>query len=359
MGNFFERLSYSFGNEDWRTEQMALKIQPQDSVLCITASGDRPLNLLTQDCRRIVSIDANPNQNQLLKLKMGSLKGLNFEDYLQFLGAVPSANRINFFPPVIPYLDEDSANYWSERLNLLSKGILYQGEVEKLTKVTGWIMSLLRRKKIRSLMAIRNLDEQRAFVKNEWDRKWLRKAAEFFLSPSFSRFLLRDPGLENVGQKINPGAYLYQKMNESLHHSLACQNPLFSLIFTGKVQPEGFPPYLTKEGAAIILGRLDRLRIHNGEVVNYLESLEGPTFDCFSFSDIASYMDEKHFRRLLTAMHRVARPGARFCIRQFFSLQTIPDDLKGLFSRDHLLEQRLEKEDRCFVYRFFVGTVIK
>ncbi len=67
MANFFERLSYSFGNEDWLTEQRALQISPNDSVICITASGDRPLNLLTSDCKEILAIDANPIQNHLLQ----------------------------------------------------------------------------------------------------------------------------------------------------------------------------------------------------------------------------------------------------------------------------------------------------
>ena len=70
MAKFFKRLSYSIGNEDWETEREALSIQADDKVLCITASGDRPLNLLMNECREIVSIDANPVQNYLLELKI-------------------------------------------------------------------------------------------------------------------------------------------------------------------------------------------------------------------------------------------------------------------------------------------------
>jgi S-adenosylmethionine-diacylglycerol 3-amino-3-carboxypropyl transferase len=60
MANFYSRLSYSFGNEDWLTEHKALQIQPTDSVLCVTASGDRPLNLLTKELKALVAVDANP-----------------------------------------------------------------------------------------------------------------------------------------------------------------------------------------------------------------------------------------------------------------------------------------------------------
>ena len=82
---FYQRLSYSFGNEDPITEQRALKIQPTDTVVCVTASGDRPLNLLVDDCKKIYSIDINPIQNHLLELKKHAMKELDFEDYLSLV----------------------------------------------------------------------------------------------------------------------------------------------------------------------------------------------------------------------------------------------------------------------------------
>ena len=74
MGSFFSRLSYSFGNEDWRTEQDALKIKSGDRVVCITGSGDRPLHLLLSEGQEVVSVDANIFQNQLLHLKAAALQ---------------------------------------------------------------------------------------------------------------------------------------------------------------------------------------------------------------------------------------------------------------------------------------------
>ncbi len=38
---FFKQLCYTFGNEDWITEKDALRINPSDRVLCITAVIDR------------------------------------------------------------------------------------------------------------------------------------------------------------------------------------------------------------------------------------------------------------------------------------------------------------------------------
>ncbi|MFI5344459.1 MAG: DUF3419 family protein, partial [Chlamydiales bacterium] len=357
MGKFFSRLSYSLGNEDWETEAEALKIQSHDTVLCITASGDRPLNLLMNDCRKIVSIDANPVQNYLLNLKIGAMQTFSYERYLSFLGAVSEKGRKEGLQLLLPLLDKDSAEFWLKNQKMIDKGVLYQGAMERLLKPFAGAMGIMRRKTLKKLFSFQDLDEQRKFVQQHWDRKWWRKAFEWLLSPSITPFYFEDPGLVNIGSKINPGVYIYERIMHSLNHCLANQNPLFSLIFQGYLLPAAYSPYLTQSGTKIIKQRIDRITIRTGEVVQYLESLTEPTFDCFSLSDIASYMDASHFIRLLRVIHKVAKPGARFCIRQFLSSQQMPLEMQGFFERDLPLEQRLEKEDRCFLYRFLVGTI--
>ena len=70
-------------------------------------------------------------------------------------------------------------------------------------------------------------------------------------------------------------------------------------------------------------------------------------------------MDKHKFHRLLRAVHRTAKPGARFSMRQFMSDHPIPEDLLNVFSRNTDLENSLEAEESCFVYRFMAGTVSK
>ena len=146
MSCFFSRLSYSIGNEDWRTEERALNLQPQDEVLCITASGDRPLNLCMRPCKRLVCVDANPIQNLLLELKLASLKALEFPEYLRFLGAKPCSNRLQAFEKVEAHLDSRAADFWCKNKKMVEKGILYQGAVEKLTKYIAFTASLISEK---------------------------------------------------------------------------------------------------------------------------------------------------------------------------------------------------------------------
>ena len=63
--DFMTTLNYASCNEDWRSEWDALEIKPNDRVLCITGSGDRPLNLLLQNPKDVIAMDLNPIQNNL------------------------------------------------------------------------------------------------------------------------------------------------------------------------------------------------------------------------------------------------------------------------------------------------------
>lgn len=357
MKNFFSLLRYSFGNEDWRTEEEALDIQPQDQVLCITASGDRPLNLLIRECQKIVCIDANPVQNHLLQLKAAAMQALDYEDYLAFLGAKPCKNRRQILQYLLPLMDPRTAYFWDKRRKMIAKGVLYQGAVERLTSIVSKVFALTRGKKVQRLFAMNNIEEQRKFLREEWDSRFLRKCFNLILNTFLSRMIIEDPGLTNFSGEIKPGNYIYDRINASLERELAKKNPLLSLLLKGKVSQEAFSPYLTEEGVQAIKSRLSVLEIRTVNILNYLESLSEPKFDVFSLSDVASYLSYPDFIRLLKGIIKTAKPGARFCLRQFLSSYEIPQNLQSYFVRDKSLEKRLERLDNCFVYRFMVGTI--
>lgn len=359
MKRFFSRLSYSFGNEDWNTERQALQIKPGNQVLCISASGDRPLHLLLDDLGKLTSVDANPVQNYLLNLKCAALKTFAYDEYIGFLGGAACKNRKVFLKQLLPHMDEETAKFWSQRSKMINKGVLYQGSLEKFSKIISKSFSFFRPIKTKKIFNMKCLEEQREYLQS-WDSYWFRKFFLFVLNPRLCRLFAIDPGLYvHADPSLGLGRYIYDRMIHSLHHSLAKDNLLFSLIFRGYIEPSAFPPYLHPEGSSIIRERLDRLYTKTADVVEHLEQTEDNTYDRYSLSDVASYLSRDNFDRLIKNIYRTARPGARFCIRQFSSNQQIPLEFETAFKRDTILEGKLEREDRCFVYRFIVGEIIK
>jgi len=79
-------LLYSSINEDGNSERTALSITTEDTILTITGSGARALDLLVDNPKKIISVDSNPLQSYLLELKLGAITALTYEEFLSFLG---------------------------------------------------------------------------------------------------------------------------------------------------------------------------------------------------------------------------------------------------------------------------------
>jgi S-adenosylmethionine-diacylglycerol 3-amino-3-carboxypropyl transferase len=361
MGSFYSRLSYSFGNEDCETEHKALQIRPQDRVLCVTASGDRPLNLLTKELHSLVAVDANPLQNALFDLKRVAISSLSHQDYLTFMGVFPSKERLKIYSQIEKKLDPMSSALWELVPKKIENGILYQGSVEKLLKIVSTIVRLCRgKKKVDQLFSQKNIKEQQKFVAKSWDTFFWKKAFDIFLHPFSNRNLLRDPGLyEHVDPNIHVGKQIYTRIHTYLNRHLAKESILLSLFFNGKVDPQYFPPYLKKEGIQKIKKQIGKTEFHTNDLVSYVSNAPSNSFDCFSVSDVASYIGPKDFIKLVEGIYRCAKPGARYCIRQFMTNHQIPPHLSAHFKRNHALDKKLQEEDRCCIYTFMTGTIEK
>lgn len=360
MEDFYSRLSYSFGNEDWVTEKKALQIQPNDDIVCVTASGDRPLNLLTEKCNSIISLDANPMQNALLDLKKAAIAELDYPTYLSFLGIDPCKERLQLFDSLSHRLEESSKRLWKRHQGSIKKGVLFQGAIEKRVRLVTFLVKLTRNSKVKKLFSFTDLKEQSDYVKKKVDTFLWRRCFEFALHPFVTRLFLRDPGLyEYVDPKIHIGHYIHDRLHHSLSQFLAKENILLSLLLQGKVDPDHFPPYLDHENLKEIRPNLDRLRFTTADLITFLENAPENSFDCFSLSDVASYIPFDAFERMIQAVYRCAKPGARFCIRQFLTNYELPDHLINCFERNRELEVELTRDDRCFVYHFMTGVVKK
>lgn len=361
MSPFFSRLSYSFGNEDWASDHKALNIQKEDHVFCITASGDRPLNLLSKECGKLTTVDANQIQNHLLRLKMAATEHLEYDEFLSFMGLQKCSYRKLLFIKLSHYLPHDTVVFFRKNIKMIKKGIIYQGMTEKVCKFVSFCLRYLKTgKELKNLFEFDRIEEQRAYLQSSWnDKMWLR-SFNFVLSPIFTKYIIKDPGLYSFfGPEITPGTYIYQRFMRVLQHSLAKNNPLVSLILKGKVEKEGFGPCLTQEGMKQIKAQLKKVEIHTDDVVHRLEKAPPSSIDCFSLSDVLSYLKPSDRERLLKAMIRAAKPGARFCLRQFLSSYEIPKYFDQHLIRSKDLEEKLEAEDHSFVYRFIVGTINK
>ncbi len=355
---FYHALNFTLGNEDWEVEQQALRVNDGDRVLCVTASGDRPLHLLTTPCADIIAVDMNRVQNYLLELKLTAIAHFDYEKYLAFLGCRPTACRIRLYKELRPHLSPETAAYWSQHKKLLQRGVIFQGMTERLMNKIAILFSFIARRKIQTLFSFTEIEAQREYVTNNWDSPLLKRIFSVMAHPRIRRLMISDPGLNAyVDSSICPGNYIYERMIRYLHHHLAVDSPMMHLLFKSGLKAEAHFPYLSFEGYQAIRRAPQRLRLVTANVIDYLHAQDKESIDCFSMSDIASYMSQKHFQQLLLGINRAAKPAARFCLREFMSKHQIPEPLSAKFVRHEALEQSLELAEKHFIYRFMVGHI--
>ena len=358
--DFFSTLNYSSCNEDWRTERQALQADTNDHILCVCGSGDRALHLLLDNPKKITAIDLNPFQTNLLRLKMNAMENMPFDDYVSFLGLHPSDDRTDQLKQLANKIEPELSDFWAQQQDMIEAGILYQGRWEKYYQTLSKLVNLTRSKVIKELFSFQDIRQQRKFVESVWDKAWWRYTYLVLCSRLFSRIFFKDPAFyENVAPEMQIGDYVYNALLESLNRYPARENFMVSLLFNGELPGDDLPPYIEETSVNLIRPQLNKIDVKTDNLIEHLEKASPGTYSCFSLSDVPSYLDENTFKRLLRAMTNAAADNARFCIRQFLSGYTMPDEFKEILTRDTDLEQKLEREDRAFAYRFFVGTIKK
>jgi S-adenosylmethionine-diacylglycerol 3-amino-3-carboxypropyl transferase len=356
--SFLETLNYSSVNEDWRTEAAALHLDRASSVLCVTGSGDRPLDLLVLDPARVTAIDLIPAQTHLLHLKIAALDRLDYEEYGAFLGIFKATEswRDDVWHRLATYIPGEAREYFDRRPELIRTGIIYGGRWERYFRRVSTIARFLRGRLIRDLFSFTEIDEQRRFILEQWGTPVWRLAYSAVCSTLTSHVFLRDPAFY-AHAAVRPGPMIYDRMVAVLNRYLARENFMVSLLFQGRLPGLDLPPYLTPEGHRIIRARLDRLEIVTADLLAFLTAERRGQFTHYSLSDVPSYLTAGAFNRLLEGVLRASPPGGRLVIRQFLTRYEPEERISERFIRHLDLETDLAAIDRSFVYDFLIGEV--
>ncbi|MCA9034137.1 MAG: DUF3419 family protein [Planctomycetaceae bacterium] len=350
---FFQRINYSSSTEDSEAELRALRLSDSDSVVCITGSGARSLDLLTATPARIVSVDFSAAQNHLLQLKIAGYRHLDYQDFLHFTGCHLSPRTEQLADQMLSYLPADSREFWKQNRPALKGGLLYCGTWEKLLRQMSRT-TCLRQRHVDGLLNAADLNEQRDYWRQHWTGSFFRN----FLRILSNRFLwtriIREPGARLIPREFNVADYLYSCLQLMANHSLLRENPYANLIFCGRYTTHcRLPIHLQEDNFEHIRDNLDRIHIHTAPIDTFLLSQER-CFDAFSLSDFASYATPEAYQNIWRAVAGAAKPGARFCER-FFLVKY--EQMNALKVRDSELEEQLRRMDHTCLYTFHAGAL--
>lgn len=353
---YFHTINFSSQNEDWHTESRALDLCAGDVVACVTGSGDRPLNLLAScEVGKIVAIDCDPVQNHLLELKVAAIMVLDYVDYLRFLGQHHAEKewRLATFAQLRSRLTEEAGAYWALHQEDIELGVLYRGRFERYFARIACLASLIRPGTLKRIFEFDDLDEQRTFLREVWDKRPWRWMFRVLLHPFVSRLFYRDPAyFEHVSVPV--GDYLYDRILAYLDTHLASESFMLNLIFRGRLDDSNLPPYLTEAGHRALRERSERLSTVTANLAEHFASVNARTYTKYSLSDVPSYLKKGELLNLLNAICFSATDQARVVIRQFLTTYPLPDHLHNVFPRNHELEHQCARDDQAFAYSFII-----
>lgn len=354
MKNFLSRINYSSINEDSISEIRALNIKNSDRVLCITGSGSRTLDLLTQNPKEIISIDINPSQNYLLELKMTAIHEFDYEDFIRFVGLEKDAQRLEKYYRVSHLLSNPAKKFWDNNQRLIRKGVVYQGQWEKYFRLLAVALKIIKSEELKKLFNYKTLEEQRKVWNEEWDTLLWRVFLKTISSRICWKYLFRDPAFfRYVPKNFSIFRYLHARFNNGAANVQFNQSPFASILMKGKLEiGVELPPHLVKSNYKILRSNLQRVSPITASLLEYLSNEASEKFDSFSLSDITSYTNPCEYENLYQNILRHSKEGASICERQFLVKRQIPASIQNRLQRNYDLENDLDKTDSSLFYSF-------
>lgn len=357
---FFRSIGYSNCWEDPEILQEALQVGPGDVCFSITSGGCNTLDLLRHDPARVVTLDFNPSQNHLLRLKIACFKALEHGEMLELLGVRESTRRRALYRKLEPMLSDEAQAFWEANMRLIERGVLTSGRLERYLLAFGKLMRMLYgRRRLRRFFDCDSLSEQQVFYQTEIDGPVWRAIFDVF----FSRTVMsrtKDKEHFRLVDFRDFGKIFRARTEHAFTQIPLRRNYFLALILLGRyLDEDALPAYLARENFAVMRERVDRIELVTGEIERYLLSVPDGTFTRFNVSNLFDWIQTPVFIRLHEEIVRTARDGARMANWNTLLARAIPAEVERI---TRLPEQgaALLARDRAFLYaNLEVGVISK
>lgn len=357
MSNFARTLNFTSANEDGATELAALGLQSADHVLCLTASGARPLDLLLGNPQRITAIDINPAQNELLRLKIAALRALDDEDVHAYLGIALCPDREALHKRVAAHLSPASRDFWDTRRGTIRAGIWHSGRWERVLRLGAFGTGLIRGRAIDALFAAPSPEAQADIWKRAFDDAVWHGAIRLLSQRWFWTRVIGEPGGAYLPAPADSEARLTELFRRASENILFRDSDFATLLFKGRHTPAcALPLHMRPENFATLRERLDRIVIAD-EGLTGLGAAGLGSFDAFSLSDFGSYCGQADYDACWRGILAAAKPGARWCERVFMNPVSPGPEIAPQIHVDAPLSAALTRTDKAIIYDIRCGML--
>jgi S-adenosylmethionine-diacylglycerol 3-amino-3-carboxypropyl transferase len=350
----FSEIRYAQVWEDGDVLLEALDVGPGDVCVSIASAGDNALALLTRQPARVIALDLSPAQLACLELRVAAFRALTHAELLELVGSRTSSRRLALYGRCRRELPRDTQAFWDARSHDIDAGIGSAGRFERYFHLfRSRVLPLVHsRETVRALLTPRPAGERRRFYDTRWDTWRWRLLFRVF----FSRFVMgrlgRDPEFFRYVEG-DVAARILERTRHALSDLDPASNPYVHWILTG-THGDVLPCALRPEHFETIRANLNRLDWRCQSVEEFLGTADAHSIDRFNLSDLFEYVSVTAYHRVLEAIVRAARPGARLAYWNMLAPRRRPESMAGRLRPLDDVASRLHARDRAFFYSAFV-----
>lgn len=356
----FDTIRYAQCWEDADILTEALRPAPGHVLVSIMSAGDNTLSLLTGNPARIIAVDLSPAQRACAWLRVAAYRTLAHHEWLELHGSRPSPQRMELYRRCRSALPDDGRTFWDAHEQDILRGIGHAGKFERYFETfrTRLLPLIHPRDRVMDLLHPRTLADRETFYREHWaNRRWNGLFRVFF-SRRMMGLLGRDPAFFRYVE-----GSMSDRILERTRYAMTAlapeHNPYMQWILTGEHRTS-LPMALRPEHYSQIRDHLDRVEWRVEALEDVLASLPPDSVDGFNLSDIFEYMSRENYERLLHAIVRVARPGARLAYWNMLVPRSRPESMAHVLKPIPELSENLFKQDKAWFYsRFVVEEVVK
>lgn len=357
---YFSDLNYTLSNEDTRIEYELLP-QNTHSVFSIAGSGARCIPLIARQPAHLHIIDMSPAQIHLCELRFESLRQLNYEQWLFFMGyrgALQSGkdagdSRAELFNKI--QVKPETKSYWQERQQGWEKrGFILLGRWESHFQKLGVIFRDYLQCDFSFLFKAQSVEEQIKLYKEKWPhlrwKSFLRLLASEYV---FNKYLYKGHFSGQAHHRTEnrpPYQFFIEEFERLFKTQLVRKNYFMQILFLGEIRyEEGLPLEAHEKIFNESKKSSTQVHYHTG---NLLQILPTQAFDFISLSDTISYLSTDDANQILQKLHRDTKANSRVVIRSFMKAPTEINS-KGWFQLGDK-ESWAHSIDGTGVYKFHI-----
>lgn len=318
-------------------------------LLSIASAGGNALALLTLNPKEIVAVDLNKAQLACLELRIAAFRELSYTHLLAFMGVTESLTRLNDYQALRKHLSAWVQTFWDQRQDLVARGILHSGKLERFLRLYQWLLRTLVHSpvQISELLKPKNKKERLRFYHDTWNTLPWRLLNRLLFSRRVLGRLGRDPEFfRHAENDVSSGPE--RRLETALTQRSTHDNPYLCYQLTGNYSAAALPMFLRPEHFKSIRSRISRVTLFFGAAED-----AGGKFSGFNLSNIFEYMAPDKHEQVYYALIKKAASGARLAYWNLHVKRSCPNSALAYVKPLNQLANKLHAIDKYWAYRSF------